>query len=197
VLLKTGVCPSIWAKALVHLIFKGRGSDPLDPRAYRPISLTSCISKVFERVILNRLNIEAEDKGLLEEEQAGFCCGRSTRDQTYILREILDSRKAAELTTFLRFIDLTNAFSSTWQDEMWFRLRELGVKGSLYRSFQSMYRSCSSAIQTPYGLTDWFTSDLGTRQGVVLSPSLISFLISPLQKPFENMVLEFRWDWIA
>jgi hypothetical protein len=189
VLLKTCVCLSIWAKALVHLIFKGRGSDPLDPRAYHPISLTSCISKVFEPVILNRLNIEAEDKGLLEVEQAGFRCGRSTRDQTYILREILDSRKAAGLTTFLCFVDLTNAFPSTWQDGMWFCLRELGVKGSLYRSIQSMYRSCSSAIQTPYGLTDWFTSDLGTRQGAVLSPFLFSLLISPLAKALRKQGL--------
>jgi hypothetical protein len=45
-----------------------------------------------------------------------------------------------------------------------------------------MYRSCSSAIQTPYGLTDWFTSDLGTRQGAVLSPFLFSHVISPLAK---------------
>jgi hypothetical protein len=124
VLLKTGICPSIWAKALVHLIFKGRGADPLDSRAYRPISLISCVSKVFERVILNRLNLEAEGKGLLEEEQAGFRSGRSTRNQTYILRETLDSRKAAGLTTFACMIDLTNAFPSTWQDGMWFRLQE-------------------------------------------------------------------------
>jgi hypothetical protein len=144
---------------------------------------------VFERVILNRLNTEAEDKGLLEEEQAGFRAGRSTRDQTYILREILDSRKAAGLTTFLCFVDLTNAFPSTWQYGMWFRLQELGVKGSLYRSIRSMYNSCSSAIQTPYELTDWYTSDLGTRQGAVLSPFLFSLLISPLAKALREQGL--------
>jgi hypothetical protein len=132
IMLRTCICPSIWAKALVHLIYKEKGSDPLDPRCYRPISLTSCISKVFKHVILNRLNEEIDNKGTLEEEQAGFCTGRSTRDQTYILRELLDSRKAAGQTTFLCFVDLTNAFPSTWQDGMWFRLQELGVKGRLY-----------------------------------------------------------------
>jgi hypothetical protein len=117
VLLKTGICSSIWAKALVHLIFKGRGADP--------ISLTSFVSKVFKRIILNKLNIEAEEKGLLEEEQAGFRSGRSTRDQTYILRETFDSRKAAGLITFACMIDMTNAFPSTWQDGMWLRVQEL------------------------------------------------------------------------
>ena len=63
---------------------------------------------------------------------------------------------------------------------MWFRLRELGVKGSLYRSIRSMYLSCSSSLLTPYGLTDWYMSDLGTRQCAVLSPFLFSIMISPL-----------------
>jgi hypothetical protein len=144
--------------------------------------LTSCISKVFERVVLNRLVDNCERQGLLEEEQAGFWAGRSTRDQTFILRELLDSRKAAGKTTFLCFVDLTNAFPSSWQDGMWFRLREAGVGGKLFRSIRAMYRACSSAIQTPFGLTDWYTSDLGTRQGAVMSPFLFSLLISPLAR---------------
>jgi hypothetical protein len=49
-----------------------------------------------------------------------------------------------------------------------------------------MYKSCASAIQTPYGLTDWYTSDLGTRQGAVLSPFLFSLLISPLAKKLQE-----------
>jgi hypothetical protein len=146
--------PTIWAKALVHLIYKGRSANPLDARSYRPISLTSCVSKVFERLLLNRVQDELDDTETLPEEQAGFRPGRSTRDQTYILREALDSRKAAGKRTFLCFVDLSNAFPSAWQDGMWFRLREAGIKGKLFRSIRMLYRSCASAIQTPYGLTD-------------------------------------------
>jgi hypothetical protein len=60
------------------------------------------------------------------------------------------------------------------------------MAGRLYRSIKDMYCSCSSAIQTPFGLTDWFTSDLGTRQGAVLSPYLFSLLISPLARVLRN-----------
>lgn len=145
-MLKAGVCPSIWAKALVHLAYKGKGIDPLDARSYRPISLTSCISKVFERALLNRLEESFEDNHVLEEEQAGFRTGRGCNDQTFLLREILESRKAAGLTTILCAIDLTNAFGSTWQDGMWYRLRQAGVRGKLYRVIKTMYRNCSSAL---------------------------------------------------
>jgi hypothetical protein len=78
------------------------------------------------------------------------------------------------------FVDFTNAFPSTWQDGIWNRLRETGVKGRLYRSIRSLYKLCKSSIRTPYGLTDWFMSDLGTRQGAVLSPLLFSLVVNPL-----------------
>jgi hypothetical protein len=57
------------------------------------------------------------------------------------LRELLDKRKAEGQTTFICFIDLINAFPSSWQDGMWFRCRESGVAGRLYRSIKDMSQS--------------------------------------------------------
>jgi hypothetical protein len=178
-ILKTGVSPTIWQSAMIHLIFKDGGLDPLEAASYRPISLTLCISKVYERVILNRLSEAFERDGILPEEQVGFRQHRCTLEQAYILREAVDSRKHRH-ATFMCFVDFTNAFPSTWQDGMWSRLRETGVKGRLYRSIRSLYKLCKSSIQTPYGLTDWFMSDLGTRQGAVLYPLLFSLVVNPL-----------------
>jgi hypothetical protein len=178
-ILKTGVSPTIWPSAMIHLIFKDGGLDPLEAASYRPISLTSCISKVYERVILNRLSEAFEKDGILPEEQAGFWQHRCTLEQAYVLREAVDSRKHKH-ATFMCFVDFTNAFPSTWQDGMWSRLREIGVKGRLYRSIQLLYKLCKSSIQMPYGLTNWFMSDLGTRQMAVLSPLLFSLVVNPL-----------------
>jgi hypothetical protein len=160
-------------------IFKDGGLNPLEASSYRPISLTSCMSKVYERVLLNHLTTSLKDRNKLPEEQTGFCKDRCTLEQAFILQEILDSCKAHK-ATYACFIDLTNAFGSTWQDGMWYQLRATGVKGKLYRSIRPLYNQCKSAILTPFGLTDWFTSDLGTRQEAFLSPLLSSLLVNPL-----------------
>jgi hypothetical protein len=75
---------------------------------------------------------------------------------------------------------------------MSFRLQELGVKGRLYRCIRSMHRSSTSAIQTPYGITGWYISDLGTRQGAILSPFLFSLLISPLARILREVGLRVK-----
>jgi hypothetical protein len=85
--------PSIWAKAVIHLIPKGHDVDMLLPSSYRPISLSSSVSKVFEKLLLGRLDCYAEEAELFSEEHAGFRKGRSPLEQAYILREILDLRK--------------------------------------------------------------------------------------------------------
>jgi hypothetical protein len=139
------------------------------------------VSKVFEKVILGRLDCYADESDLFPEEQAGFRKGRSPIEQAYILREILDYRKSLKKkSTFLCFVDLQSAFPSTWREGMWRRLHEANVTGKMFRMIKSLYVDCSSAVLTDAGLTDWFKVDQGTRQGVVLSPFLFSIMISPL-----------------
>lgn len=46
----------------------------------RPITMSSCVAKVFERMINERLNWWAERSGILEEWQNGFRRGRSCLD---------------------------------------------------------------------------------------------------------------------
>jgi hypothetical protein len=174
------VTPSVWAKASVHLIYKGNNADPLAAESYRPISLTSNVMKVFERVILIRCTIHCDDSNVIPEEQAGFRMGRSCMEQVFIFRDILDSRRSLKRPTYASFLDMKQAFPSTWRDAVWHRLREAGISGKMFRVLQTLYMNNESSIITPYGLTDAFETDLGTHQGAVLSPLLFPLVISPL-----------------
>ena len=65
--------PTSWAVSEMIVLYKGKGC-PSDPDSYRGICLQSCFTKLFERLLLLRLNSWMEDKvdTMLGPDQFGF-----------------------------------------------------------------------------------------------------------------------------
>ena len=83
--------PSIWKASSIIPIHK-TGKSTNSSASFRPISLTSCVSKLFERMILSRLLYFLETNSILSSCQAGFRPGRSTLDQIlYLSQSISDA----------------------------------------------------------------------------------------------------------
>ena len=77
--------PSIWTSSIIPIHKMGK---PLhSPASFRPISLTSCVSKLFERITLSRLLFFLESYFILSPRQAGFRPGRSSLDQILFLSQ--------------------------------------------------------------------------------------------------------------
>ena len=72
--------PFIWKTSSIIPIYKI--GKPLDsPASFRPITLTSCVSKLFERIILSRLLFFLESNSIFSPSQSCFRPGRSTQNQ--------------------------------------------------------------------------------------------------------------------
>ena len=78
-------CPQVWKNAIIIPLLKS-GKPAGELKSYRPISLTSCVVKLFERMFADRLIHLAETNNWLHSAQAGFRRGRSCEDQ--ILRMV-------------------------------------------------------------------------------------------------------------
>ena len=82
----THTFPSTWKQSTIIPILKPE--KPSDsPSSYRPISLTSCTSKLFERMVLGRLTYFLERQNILSPVQAGFRPSRSTVNQVLLLSQ--------------------------------------------------------------------------------------------------------------
>ena len=76
--------PSTWKTSSIIPIHKvGKPFD--SPACFQSISLTSCVSELFERIILSHLLFFLESNSILSPHQAGFPLGRSTLDQIFYL----------------------------------------------------------------------------------------------------------------
>ena len=71
IILQTGIFPEQWVQGMIKPIYKNKG-DPLNPENYRPITLLSCLGKLFTSIINERLNLFLNEINILLENQAGF-----------------------------------------------------------------------------------------------------------------------------
>ena len=120
--------PSIWKTSSIIPIHKM--GKPLDsPASFRPISLTSCVSKLFERIILSRL-LFLESNSILYPRQAGFRPGRSTLDQIFYLSQSISdgfNKPRPCSRTILSTIDFSKAFDSVWHPALYHKLISAGL----------------------------------------------------------------------
>ena len=94
--------PSIWKASSIIPIHKM--GKPLDFSAsFRSISLTSCVSKLFERIILPRLLFFLESNSILSPHLAGFRPGRSILDQILYLSQSISDGFNKSRPGFRRF----------------------------------------------------------------------------------------------
>ena len=103
-ILKTHTFPKLWRKSKVIAILKP-GKDSALPKSYRPISLLCHTYKLFERMILNRLNPLIET--MIIDEQAGFSPGKSTTGQLLNLTQHIEDGYERGVVRGTVFVDLS------------------------------------------------------------------------------------------
>ena len=129
--MEVGEVPKLLKEGTVTPIFKGGSRGEV--KNYRPVVLTSHVSKVFERLIAERLVFHLEAGGLLGENQHGFRRGRSCASQLvqhhYSILRMLESGSAVDVA----YLDFSKAFDKVDLGLLLLKLRSIGVVDPLLR----------------------------------------------------------------
>jgi len=100
--------PESWRTSTIPPVLKP-GKDESDPSSYRPIALMSCICKIMERMINDRLVWYLEKHKLLTPVQCGFRKNRSTTDHLVRLETFVREAFIHRQHTVAVFFDLERA----------------------------------------------------------------------------------------
>ena len=147
---------------------------------YRTISLISHPSKVMLKIILNRLKPVAEE--LLSEEQAGFRPGRSTIEQIFNCRLLIEKHLQHQRELHHNFIDFKKAFDRVWHEGLWQVMRSFNIEEGLVQAIEALYNQASSAVQLNGSIGDFFKMSIGVRQGCILSPVLFNIFLEKIMQ---------------
>ena len=129
--LRTGVFPSELKLARVVPIFKAGESSALTN--YRPISVLTFFTKVFEKIVYNKLFNFISDNNILYDHQYGFRKGRSTQQAIITLVDrITKSQDIGDIVITL-LIDLKKAFDTINHRILLRKLYSYGIRGTMFK----------------------------------------------------------------
>ena len=169
---ESGIVPEAWLIGDIIPIYKNKGSR-CSPENYRPITLLSCLGKIFTSVISSRLNKYVDESEILKENQAGFRCNYSTVDNIFLLHCLIELSQIKKKKLYCAFIDFKAAFDKVWRTGLWRKLLGYGISGKCFNVIHNMYKDSKSRISLNCEKSDYFPCQIGVRQGENLSPLLL------------------------
>ena len=184
--------PTDWKKANVSPIYKK--NDRQNDSNYRPISLLSCIGKVLERIVFIRLYEFCMRHNLLTWRNSGYKHKDSTINQLiYISHHIYDALTKGLDVCFVS-LDASSAFDRVWHDGLLFKLKSLGVSGSLLAWFKDYLSRRMQRVVIGGSSSEWIYIKAGVPQGSILGPLLFLIYIEDIIDNINSEILLFADD---
>lgn len=188
--IRTSYFPTNWKKAIIVMIPKPNKNHS-KPENYRPISLLTSISKVFEKIVLVFLKKHIKPRP----EQHAFREGHSTITQLVQLLQDIKNNRNNKKTTAAAFLDIEKAFDRVWHQGLIYKLKtntELPIHIiKLIKSFltgRTFYIRVANHISTPRHI------EAGVPQGSCLSPILYVLYINDLPLTVHSKTAIFADD---
>ena len=171
-----GVAPKSWNRGLIIKLPKK--GDLRECTNWRGITLLPVISKIFGRVLISRIKKGVDN--ILRKEQAGFRENRSTTDQIFTLRNILEQVNEWNAILYTHFIDFEKAFDSVHRESLWNIMSMYGIPEELIILVKMMCNNFECAVLEEGETTEWFQVQSGVKQGCVMSGFLSFFTCNGL-----------------
>ena len=124
--LKESYFPDCWKVSLVVPVFKNVG-ERSTAKNYRPVSLLSVVSKVFEKLVNNRSIDHLEKCGLFSDFQYGFRSSRSTADLLTVVSDRIARAFNRSGATRAVALDISKAFDRVWHAGLLHKLKSYGI----------------------------------------------------------------------
>ena len=194
-ILKFGVCPATWKTAVTRLIHKGGDTKLMEN--WRPISLTSCLGKLFHSIISHRILHHALDSHAMDTSiQKGFLPHmKGTVEHTQVLCELLEYQRRHKRQYCLAQFDIKNAFGSVPHTVLLQALKWARVSPIIVQYIEQLYEKASIQIKCAEGLTKPIPIDRGVLQGDTLSPILYNLAMELVLRFVRSSCPQYGITW--
>ena len=157
---ESGELPQHFKDALIVNIYKRKG-DRQDCGNYRGISLMAIASKIFAKILLQRLLFVANY--VLPEAQCGFRSSRSTIDMIFTLRQLQEKAAEQNKPLYIAFVDFSKAFDSISHPFLWRLLSKCGCPDKFILMLRAFHMGMRVQVMIDGETTDAFPVAHGVK----------------------------------
>jgi hypothetical protein len=152
--------------------------DESDLNNYRGIALINTISKIYLKIVNDRLTQFIEERNIFSPYQAGFRAGEECMNQVATLLEVVKRREFRGLKTYLCFIDFEKAYDNVSHELLFNKLEKYSVPGYLINTLKDIYGNTEMRIRIGGDTSSGYSYRKGVRQGCPCSPILFNLFIN-------------------
>ncbi len=191
--IRTGTIPSDWKCANIGALHK-KGSKQL-PNNYRPVSLTSQVAKLLERITLAKLLNYCERHRIFTCEQHGF------RSRCSCLTNLIESLNdwtstydAPASDTDVIYTDFQTAFDQVPIRRLLYKLSQYGIRGKVLRWLTTFLVGREQRVVLEGIPSPWCAVTSGVPQDTILGPIMFLFFVNDIPEKVSTNVKLFADD---
>jgi len=170
--LLAGYQPAVLREGWTVLIPKNK-TGPSGPEEHRPITIGSCIGRVFHKLLAARMGHSLP----LSCRQKGFRKGDGLAENVFLMQALIKDHTGQRLPLCVTFIDVRKAFDSVSCDSLLLAAKRLGVPDHLVTYLRTFYTGATTVLRVGGRDSGPIVLGRGVRQGDPLSPILFNCVI--------------------